>query len=80
MSTGDEVFEPGADLPSGGIYDANRYSLLALLDGLGCDVTDLGILPDDQAAISEVLSMPILSMRKKPARTTPDTAPIVFSP
>ena len=56
MSTGDEVFEPGADLPSGGIYDANRYSLLALLDGLGCEVTDLGILPDDQAAISDVLS------------------------
>ncbi len=56
MSTGDEVFEPGADLPSGGIYDANRYSLLALLDGLGCEVTDLGILPDDRAAISAVLS------------------------
>ncbi len=56
MSTGDEVFEPGADLPSGGIYDANRYSLLALLDGLGCDVTDLGILPDDRAAIGNVLS------------------------
>ncbi len=55
MSTGDEVFEPGADLPSGGIYDANRFSLLALLDALGCDVTDLGILPDDRAAISDVL-------------------------
>ncbi len=56
MSTGDEVFEPGADLPTGGIYDANRYSLLALLDRLGCEVTDLGILPDDQDAISDVLS------------------------
>jgi molybdopterin molybdotransferase len=55
MSTGDEVFEPGAELPSGGIYDANRYSLLALLDGLGCEVTDLGILPDDRTAISDVL-------------------------
>jgi len=55
LSTGDEVFEPGADLPSGGIYDANRYSLLALLDGLGCDVTDLGILPDDRAAIGDAL-------------------------
>lgn len=56
MSTGDEVFEPGTDLPAGGIFDANRYSLLALLDGLGCDVTDLGILPDDQTAIQDALN------------------------
>jgi molybdopterin molybdotransferase len=55
LSTGDEVYEPGTALPPGGIYDANRYSLLALLDALGCDVTDLGILPDDRAAISKVL-------------------------
>jgi len=55
MSTGDEIYEPGADLPSGGIYDANRYSLLALLDTLGCEVTDLGILPDDRAAIGDTL-------------------------
>lgn len=56
LSTGDEVFDPGADLPTGGIYDANRYALLALLDGLGCEVTDLGIVPDDRDAISAVLS------------------------
>ncbi len=55
LSTGDEVFEPGTALPPGGIYDANRYSLLALLDALGCEVTDLGILPDDRAAIRDVL-------------------------
>ena len=55
LSTGDEVFEPGAALPPGGIYDANRYSLLALLDALGCEVTDLGILPDARAVISDVL-------------------------
>lgn len=55
LSTGDEVFEPGSDLPSGSIYDANRYSLFALLDDLGCEVTDLGILPDDRAVLGEVL-------------------------
>ena len=55
LSTGDEVFEPGAELPTGGIYDANRYSLLALLDDLGCEVTDLGILPDDRSAIGDAL-------------------------
>ena len=55
MSTGDEVSEPGADLPTGSIYDANRYSLFALLDDLGCEVTDLGILPDDRAVLGEAL-------------------------
>lgn len=55
LSTGDEVFEPGTDLPPGGIYDANRYSLLALLDALGCEVTDLGILPDDPTKIRETI-------------------------
>jgi molybdopterin molybdotransferase len=46
LSTGDEVREPGADLPPGAIYDANRYALLALLHGLGCEVADFGIVPD----------------------------------
>ena len=55
LSTGDEVFEPGREIPAGGIYDANRYSLLALLDALGCDVTDLGILPDDRTVIRDAL-------------------------
>ncbi len=43
LSTGDEVREPGAALPPGAIYDANRYALQALLQGLGCVVSDLGI-------------------------------------
>jgi molybdopterin molybdotransferase len=46
LSTGDEVREPGAELPDGAIYDANRYALMALLRGLGCDVDDLGIIAD----------------------------------
>ena len=46
FSTGDEIREIGQDLPSGCVYDANRYALAALLDQLGCVVDDLGILPD----------------------------------
>jgi molybdopterin molybdotransferase len=56
FSTGDEVRDPGAELPPGGIYDANRYVLQALLDGLGAEVTDLGILPDREPAIREALA------------------------
>jgi molybdopterin molybdotransferase len=56
VSTGDEVREPGSDLPQGAIYDANRYVLRGLLEGLGAAVTDLGILPDRAEAIREALA------------------------
>jgi molybdopterin molybdotransferase len=47
FSTGDEVVEPGATRPPSAIFDANRFLLLGLLEGLGAEVTDLGILADD---------------------------------
>ena len=56
FSTGDELSEPGEALPAGSIYDANRFVLEALLDGLGVVVSDLGILPDRQAAIRDALA------------------------
>jgi molybdopterin molybdotransferase len=56
FSTGDELAEPGAALPEGGIYDANRHTIAALLRGLGCAVTDLGIQPDRPAAIRDALA------------------------
>ncbi|MCH7554513.1 MAG: molybdopterin molybdotransferase MoeA [Proteobacteria bacterium] len=55
FSTGDELRDPGEALIPGTVYDANRYALSALLDGLGCAVTDLGILPDDLAAVRDAL-------------------------
>lgn len=51
FSTGDEVRDPPVPLAAGQIYDINRYTVSALLSGLGCAVTDLGILPDDAATI-----------------------------
>lgn len=53
FSTGDELVEPGADLPPGAVYDANRHILAGLVQNLGAQVTDLGILPDDRAAVRE---------------------------
>jgi len=53
LSTGDEVREPGQPLAPGMIYDANRVMLMALLQGLGCAVSDLGIRPDRAAALAD---------------------------
>ena len=44
--TGDEIALPGEPLKPGGIYNSNRDTLLACLKSLGCDATDLGIVPD----------------------------------
>ncbi|MDQ7989951.1 MAG: molybdopterin molybdotransferase MoeA [Candidatus Dactylopiibacterium sp.] len=47
--TGDELVTPGAPLAPGQIYNSNRYVLRGLLDELGCEVTDLGIVRDGLA-------------------------------
>src|SRR5438094_473187 len=56
LSTGDEVREPGQKLPPGAIYDANRVMLMALLRGLGCAVSDLGIRPDHAEGLANTLA------------------------
>lgn len=53
--TGDELVQPGEPLPPGGIYNSNRYALRALLEGLGCEVRDLGTVPDQLDATREAL-------------------------
>jgi molybdopterin molybdotransferase len=54
FSTGDELVMPGdvapSALPSGAIYNSNRFFLRALLQRAGCDVTDMGIVPDNRDA------------------------------
>jgi molybdopterin molybdotransferase len=53
--TGDELTMPGEALKPGGIYNSNRYTLHALLEGLGCVVADLGNVPDQLEATRAAL-------------------------
>jgi molybdopterin molybdotransferase len=53
--TGDELALPGEPLKPGGIYNSNRDTLLACLRSLGCDASDLGIVPDRLDATREAL-------------------------
>jgi molybdopterin molybdotransferase len=59
FSTGDELVMPGdvapADMKPGAIYNSNRFFLRALLQRLGCVVTDLGIVPDKLDATKAAL-------------------------
>ena len=56
FSTGDEIREVTEELPPGCVYDANRYALAGLLDELGCEVDDLGILQDSVGAVRAALA------------------------
>ena len=55
FSTGDELVMPGEPLPPGAIYNSNRYVLRGLLEALGCQVSDLGIVPDSLEATRAAL-------------------------
>ena len=59
FSTGDELVMPGTvapqDMPPGAIYNSNRFFLRALLQRLGCVVTDMGIVPDRRDATEQAL-------------------------
>lgn len=55
--TGDELAMPGEVLKPGAIYNSNRFTLRGLLEDLGCEVTDFGIVPDSLGATRETLRL-----------------------
>lgn len=53
LTSGDELRQPGEALGAGDLYDSNRPGLGALLQRLGAEVLDLGVLPDDPDALRQ---------------------------
>jgi molybdopterin molybdotransferase len=53
LVTGAEIIEPGRPLSAGQIYDANSYSLNALVKQAGCESVELGIADDTREDLHE---------------------------
>lgn len=55
FSTGNEIRTLGQPLEAGCVYDSNRYSLIGALQRLNVEVIDLGLVPDEPAALERTL-------------------------
>ncbi|HRP24738.1 gephyrin-like molybdotransferase Glp [Thauera sp.] len=51
FSTGDEIASIGRPLGPGEVYDSNRYTLFGALARLGCELLDMGVVPDRPEAL-----------------------------
>ncbi|OBQ17666.1 MAG: molybdopterin molybdenumtransferase [Anabaena sp. WA113] len=59
FSSGDELVTPEQTLEPGQIVDSNQYALAALVKELGAEVLMLGIVKDDQTALTETINYAI---------------------
>ena len=53
LATGDELTPVGEPLPPGCVYDSNRHTMWGMLQRLGLEVIDLGVVRDDPAALRQ---------------------------
>ena len=51
FSTGDEILSLGEAPREGAVYDSNRYTVFGMLSRLGCQIVDLGVVPDEPALL-----------------------------
>ncbi|MHC9510605.1 molybdopterin molybdotransferase MoeA [Kangiella sp. M94] len=56
ISTGNELIEPGTPIEAGQIYNSNHYTLIGLLQSLGCNIHDCGTIEDNEEKIQEALT------------------------
>jgi len=53
LATGDELVEPGQPLAAGQIYQSNSFSVVPVLQRLGCEVLAMGTVGDSASALRE---------------------------
>ncbi len=56
FSTGDEILSLGDAPREGAVFDSNRYTVLGMLQRMGIEVLDLGVVPDQPAALQAAFS------------------------
>jgi molybdopterin molybdotransferase len=56
FSTGDELCSVGQTLSEGQVYDSNRYTLYGMLQRLGVEVLDMGVVCDQREALQQALN------------------------
>jgi molybdopterin molybdotransferase len=53
FSTGDEILSLGETPREGAVYDSNRYTVAGMVQALGCDLIDMGVVRDEPAALEQ---------------------------
>ncbi|MEN9461446.1 MAG: hypothetical protein RIS84_1466 [Pseudomonadota bacterium] len=56
FSTGDELCSVGQMPSEGQVYDSNRYTLFGMLQRLGVEILDMGVVRDQREALQQVLN------------------------
>ncbi|MCS5566095.1 MAG: molybdopterin molybdotransferase MoeA [Methylococcales bacterium] len=56
LSTGTEIRSIGTPLEEGTLYDSNRHILQAALQKLPVEISDYGIIPDDQVILNQTFA------------------------
>jgi molybdopterin molybdotransferase len=56
FSTGDEILSLGEAPREGAVYDSNRYTVFGMLQHLGCDMIDMGVVRDDPALLEQAFT------------------------
>ena len=56
FSTGDEILSLGESPREGAVFDSNRYTVAGLVQALGCELIDMGVVRDDPTSLEKAFS------------------------